>query len=93
MITATHLALIAIINLTIWRQHKMKKTISIIVLVTILSLPSFADNGDGTTGSGGKSCLPGQVCFVQNNEDNEVNTDSKSKFTSFFFDFMESIFR
>jgi hypothetical protein len=43
-------------------QIKMKKSVLMFTLLVVLSVSGFADEGDGTTHSGGRTCPPNVVC-------------------------------
>ena len=66
----------------------MKKPITILVLLLVLTVSVFADEGGVPTG--GKSCPQGQVCFT----DGGVPTGGKSDSSIYIeiFDFLKSIF-
>lgn len=66
----------------------MKKFTSILVLLFVLSVSTFAD--DGTTHSGGKSCPQGQTCLT----DGTTHSGGKpqSQIIKNIYDFLTSIF-
>jgi hypothetical protein len=64
----------------------MKKIVPILVLLVLLSLAAFAD--DGTTHSGGKTCPQGQTCLVA---PTDSGTNSKTVFTK-MLDLLKNVF-
>jgi hypothetical protein len=67
----------------------MKKVTTILVLLFVLSVPVFADDG-GIINTGGKSCPQGQVCFTEG--DVPLGGKSDNSIYIEIFDFLKSIF-
>ncbi|MGC2237627.1 MAG: hypothetical protein WA584_15800 [Pyrinomonadaceae bacterium] len=67
----------------------MKKFATILVLLFVLSVSAFAD--DGTIHTGGKTCPQGQTCFA---DDGTIHTGgiTESPIIKDIYDFLKSIF-
>lgn len=71
------------------RKKSMKKTASILVLLSVLSFSALAD--DGTTHSGGKTCPEGQTCLIQPPIQPTTEPTDKDALTE-IVDFLKALF-